>query len=149
MYYLCACNSGLFKSYYCYLLFLPFQKFYFFLFWEKPVKYYENYFFFHFDILLKKIPLSINVRHKCVITKVNLFFFGDTKKVQIFPSEIGHFERDHRFLFSKQMGNIRSCNEVRQQKLVKFRLSGLYFEDLYSLWRILTSVDTVSSYSWF
>ena len=106
-------------------------------------------FFFPFRYIVKKIPLSINVRHKCVITKVNLFFFGDTKKVQIFPWEIGHFERDHRFLFSKQMGNIRSCNEVRQQKLVKFRLSGLYFEDLYSLWRILTSVDTVSSYSWF
>ena len=30
-------------------------------------------------------------------------FFGVMKNAQIFPSEIGHFEHDHRFLFSRQM----------------------------------------------
>ena len=40
--------------------------------------------------------------------------------VQIFPLEIGHFEDDHRFLFSREMWNIRSCEEVRGQKLIKF-----------------------------
>ena len=44
--------------------------------------------------------------------------------VQIFPLEIGHFEHDHRFLFSREMWNIRSCEEARGQKFIKFRLSG-------------------------
>ena len=35
MYYLSACNGGLFKSCNCYVLFLPF---------EKPFKYYEFFF---------------------------------------------------------------------------------------------------------
>ena len=45
MYYLSACNRGLFKSYYCYVLFFPF---------EKSFKYYEKYFKFCLYILLKK-----------------------------------------------------------------------------------------------
>ena len=46
------------------------------------------------------------------------------KNGQIFPTEVRHFEYDQLFLFSREMGNIRSCKEVRLQKLNKFRLSG-------------------------
>ena len=45
MYYLSAGNRGLFKSYYCYILFLPF---------EKSFRYYEKSFYFHLCIFLKK-----------------------------------------------------------------------------------------------
>ena len=57
IYYLSACNRGLFESCYCYVLFLPF---------EKSVKYYE--------ILLQN-PVLPNIRNKCVIRKMNLCFF--------------------------------------------------------------------------
>ena len=35
-----------------------------------------------------------------------------------------HFQNDSRFLFSREIGNIRNCKEVRLEKIVKFRLSG-------------------------
>ena len=69
--YLSVFNRALFKSYFCYGLFLMF---------EKPFKYYEN------------------------------------------PSKVYHFQYDNRFLFSREIGNIRSRKEVRLQKH-KFRLS--------------------------
>ena len=46
------------------------------------------------------------------------------KNDQIFPSKVCHFEYDHRFLLSTEMGNIRTCKEVRLQKLITLRLSG-------------------------
>ena len=46
------------------------------------------------------------------------------KNDQIFPSKVCHFQYDNRFLFSREMGNIRSCKEVRLKKRVKFSLSG-------------------------
>ena len=45
MYYLSAGNRGLFKSYYCYVLFLPF---------EKSFKYYEKCIYFYLCIFFKK-----------------------------------------------------------------------------------------------
>ena len=51
-------------------------------------------------------------------------FFVVMKNDQIFLSEIGHFEYDHGFLFSRVMWNISSCKEVRLQKLIKFKLLG-------------------------
>ena len=54
MYYLYACNRDLFKSYYCYALF--------FLFFEKPFKYFEKYFYFYLYIFLKKNLLSNNYK---------------------------------------------------------------------------------------
>ena len=53
-------------------------------------------------------------------------FFDVIKNAQIFTSEIGHFEHDHRFLFSREMWNIKSCKDVTLQKLSKFRWSGQY-----------------------
>ena len=38
------------------------------------------------------------------------------------PSKVYHFQYDNRFLFSREIGNIRSRKEVRLQKH-KFRLS--------------------------
>ena len=47
------------------------------------------------------------------------------KSAQIWPSEVSHFQHDHRFHSSREiMGNIRNCKEVRLQKFFKFRLSG-------------------------
>ena len=37
---------------------------------------------------------------------------------KIFLSEIGHFEHDHRYRFSREMGNITSYKKVRLQKLL-------------------------------
>ena len=39
------------------------------------------------------------------------------KNGQIFPSKVRHFQYDHRFLFSREMGNIRTCKEIRLLKL--------------------------------
>ena len=69
------------------------------------------------------MPLLTNIRNKCVIRKINIFF-GVTNNGQIFPSKVCHFQYDHRFLFSREMGNIRTCKEIRLQKLIKFILSG-------------------------
>ena len=50
------------------------------------------------------------------------------------------FSKSNRFIFSREIRNIRSCKEVGLQKLIKFRLSGWYlfltFFKLKNLWRI-------------
>ena len=58
-------------------------------------------------------------------------FFDVTKNGQIFPSKVCHFQYDHRFLLSREMGNIRTCKEVRLPKLTQFKLSLQY-----SFWHI-------------
>ena len=60
--------------------------------------------------------------NQCVTRKIN----GVIKNGRIFPSKVGYFQYDNRFLFSREMGNIRSCKLIRLQKLIKFRLSGQY-----------------------
>ena len=56
--------------------------------------------------------------------KINLYFFGVMKNGQMFPSKVFHFQYDNRFLFSTEMGNIKSQNEVSLQKFIKFSLLG-------------------------
>ena len=68
MYYLSACNIGLFKSYYCHVLFLPF---------EKSLKYYEKYlkirrFKTHEKIYFPLFSLTINNRGETYILKTCL-----------------------------------------------------------------------------
>ena len=46
------------------------------------------------------------------------------KNVQIFALKVCLFQYDNRFLFSREMVNIRRCKVVKLQKLMKFRLSG-------------------------
>ena len=46
------------------------------------------------------------------------------KNGPVLPSKVPHFQYDNRFLFSREMGNIRSCRGIRLQKLIKYRLSG-------------------------
>ena len=70
--------------------------------------------------ILEKISLSTNIRNKCVIRKIN--YFDVMQNVQIYLSEIVYFEHDHRFPFSREMGNIRSCKEVRLLKLQVVRI---------------------------
>ena len=54
----------------------------------------------------------------------NKSLFGDVmKNSKIFPSKICHSQYDHRFLLSREMGNIRTCKEVRLQKVSRFSLS--------------------------
>ena len=55
--------------------------------------------------------------------------FKVIKNFQVFPSNVYHFQYVHRFLFSTEMWNIRTCTKIRLQKLVKFRLS-----EQYSFW---------------
>ena len=59
------------------------------------------------------------------------------KTGQIFPSKVCHFQYSHRFLSCIEMGNIRTCNEVRLQKHVKSRLPGYY-----SLWNFSICLKT-------
>ena len=58
------------------------------------------------DILEKKFPCYI--RNKCVIMKINLYFFDVMRNCQIFPSKVCHFQHDHRFVFNREMENIRT-----------------------------------------
>ena len=128
MYYLCACARGLLKSYYCYGLFLPF---------EKPP-----------SNIMKNVFNSISIyssqqiiRNKCVTRKIKLYFFDVVKNGQIFPSKVCHFQYDSRSLFSTEIGNIGSCEEVRLQKLIKFRLSGWY-----SFWHFFKLLKNKASF---
>ena len=43
---------------------------------------------------------------------------------KFFPSNVCHFQYDHRILFSGEMADIRTPNEISLQKLIKSRLSG-------------------------
>ena len=79
-----------------------------------------------FYILKKKPPCQQIIRNKCVTQKINLYFFDVMKNGQIFLSKFCHFQYDNRFLFSREMENIRSCKEVRLQKSITFRLPGWY-----------------------
>ena len=38
----------------------------------------------------------------------------------MFPLKVCHFQYDPRFFFSRETGNIRSCNEVRLINLLNF-----------------------------
>ena len=72
------------------------------------------------------MSLSTNIKNKCVVRKANIYYylFFDVMDVIFFPSKVSHFQYDHRFVFKREMENIRSCQEVRLQNLIKFRLSG-------------------------
>ena len=111
MYYLSAFNRGLFKSYYCYVLFLSF---------EKSFRRYEKS---SVHILEKNFFLT-NMRNKRVISKINLYCYNIMKNGQIIPVKVCPFQYIHRFFFSREMGNIRACKELRLQKPIKFSLPG-------------------------
>ena len=66
------------------------------------------------------------MRKKCATRKINLYVLDVMKNDQIFPSKVCHFQYDHRFPFSREMGNIRRCKEVHLQKRIKFGLPGYY-----------------------
>ena len=56
-----------------------------------------------------------------------VIFFEVMKSGHISPSKVcnfRNFQYDHRFLFSREMENIRAGMEVRLPKLTKFRFSG-------------------------
>ena len=61
----------------------------------------------------KKNSLLTNIRNKRIIKKINLYFFDVMKNGYILPSKACHFQYDHRFLFSREMGNIREYKVVR------------------------------------
>ena len=98
MYYSSACNRDLFIKVTIAVLFLPF---------EKSFKYYEIYFYSIFkNILKKKNSLLANIRNKCVVRKINLYFFDVIKNDQIVPSKVCHFEYDYIIFFSRKLRNI-------------------------------------------
>ena len=51
-------------------------------------------------------------KHMCYEENKSLFF-EVIKNGQIFPSKVCHFQYDHRFLFSREMRNIRTHKEIR------------------------------------
>ena len=50
----------------------------------------------------KKIPLSTNIRYKCVTRKIIFLILWKMAKWN-FPSKTFHFQYDNRFLFSREM----------------------------------------------
>ena len=105
----CTCNRGLLESYYCYVLFLSFNKIFQILriFFLIPSLYF----------LEKKFLVN-----KYKNRKINLYLFDIMKNCQIFSSKICHFQCENRFLLSREIGNLRTCREVRLQKLTQFKL---------------------------
>ena len=93
LYYLSACNRDLFTKvniamfYFCYS--------------KNPSNIVKYIFFPSLYILEKKISLLANVRNKCVIRKINLYFFDARKNDQIVPSKACYFQYDHRIFFKK------------------------------------------------
>ena len=84
-----------------------------------------------------KKNVLVNKYKKQMCCNENLYFFEVMRNSQIFPPKVCHFKYDHRFVFSREMENIRTCRKVRLQKLNKFRLSGWY-----SFWDFLTCLKT-------
>ena len=68
-----------------------------------------------------KSPLKI-MKSKCVIRKRNLYLLDVVKNDQILSSEVCNFQYDRKLLFNREMGNIRSCKEIKLEKLIKFML---------------------------
>ena len=83
--------------------------FYFFSF-EKSFRCFKKYFYFHLYSFINKYKKQRNIN-----------LLSDVRKNgHIFLSKVCHFQYQYRFLFSREMGNIRACKEVRLQKLTKF-----------------------------
>ena len=118
MYYLSSCNRGLFKGYYCHVLFFGHSKNH-----SNIMKDISNCISIY---LWKKNSLLTNIRNKCVIRKMNLYSFDFLSNGQIFASKVRNCQYYHRFLFGREMWNIRTCKEKRLQKLIKFGLSRYY-----------------------
>ena len=95
MYYLSAFNRGLFNSYYCYGLFLPF---------EETFKCYNKFLYLY--IFLNKIFLSTNIRNICVKRKINPYYFDVMKNDQIFSSKVCHIQYGNRFLFRREIEKV-------------------------------------------
>ena len=52
---------------------------------------------------------------------VNKSIFHTLKNGKVSPSKVCLFQCDHGFLFSREMGNIRTCKGERLQELMKFK----------------------------
>ena len=55
----------------------------------------------------------------CYRENKSLFFFNVIKNDRIFLSNVCRFQYDHRFLFSIEMGNIRTCKEYVCKNVLK------------------------------
>ena len=98
MYCLSACNRDLFLKVniamfnFCHL--------------KNPSNIMKDIFIRSLYILEKKKCLLANIRHKCAIRKINLYFFGVVKNDQIVPSKVCHFQYDHIIFFGRKMRNV-------------------------------------------
>ena len=84
---------------------------------QNPSNIMKNIFNSIFICSGNKVSLLAKIRNKYL-------FFEVLKNSQIFTSKVCHFQYNLRFLFSREMRTIRTWNEIRLQKLIKFRLSG-------------------------
>ena len=75
MFCLSACNRSMFKSYYCYVLFLPFKNLSNFM---------KSFFNSIFIYSWNKILLLTKIRSKCFIRKKNLYFLKLSKMAKFF-----------------------------------------------------------------
>ena len=79
---------------------------------------------------IRNVLTAIRIVGQIVQICTNLYkekkylFFDVMKNDHIFPSKVWHFQYDHRFLFSREMRNIRTYKKARLQELINFRLSG-------------------------
>ena len=98
MYYSSACNRDLFIK-------VTIAMFYF-CHSKNPSNIMKDIFIPSLYILEKKISLLANIRNKCAVRKINLYFFDVIKNDQIVPSKVCHFEYDYIIFFSRKLRNI-------------------------------------------
>ena len=103
MYYLAACNTGLFKSFYCNVLFLPFE--------ETPQVLWKMFLIPSLYIYDEKNHFNNKYKKQMCHNENKCLFFDVMKKRQYFPSNVR---------------NIRTCKEVGLQRLVKCEDSVLF-----------------------
>ena len=88
---------------------------------ENPSSFMKNV-FNSISIYSWKKSLWKEYKEQMCYKKGKSLFFDVMKNDQIFPSKVCHLF-ENRFLFNREMGNIRSWKEVRLQKFIKSRLS--------------------------
>ena len=97
MYYLSSCNRGLFKSYYCYVLFLPF---------DKSFKYYIKKINSISAYSPKTIFLLIIMRSKCLKKIINLYFLTSWKMTKFFPQKFVIFNMITDYFLAEKQGRL-------------------------------------------
>ena len=79
---------------------------------------FSIYYIFYLSLYIYKETFRVNKYKKQICYKEHKpLFFGVMNNGQTFCVNVCHFQYHYRFFFSREMGNIRTCQEIRLQKL--------------------------------